>query len=300
MSVVKKVKGLIRKGTHIDAIKASEFHRGGRHIIGFPFDGTACFRKGTKLGPKAFREVSDGIESYSPYLNRDVADKRPFDLGDIPTFNTIKNVDKQFLKMTDFYRKMVSGLDLKKDDIKLFTIGGEHSIPFAPIEKYLESYPDLYIIHLDAHADLRDGYEGHHYSHASIIRRVLDIMGVGHSLIQYGIRSGTKEEYDYMRTNKTIITSREEFIRNVSAIPESRPIYLTLDIDFFDPAFVPGTGTPEPGGEDFHCLITLAKILEKKNFVGADLVELSPPLDITGNSNVFASKVFRELLLAMN
>ena len=187
----------------------------------------------------------------------------------------------------------------KRDGIKLLTLGGEHSISYAPIKKYLEDYSDLMLIHLDAHADLRDGYEGFHYSHASIIRRALDHFGDEHSLVQYGIRSGTKEEYAWMGEKGTLQRSREDFYSIIRSIPNDRPLYLTLDLDYFDPSFFPGTGTPEPGGEDFHSFIKLMKILRDKNFVGADVVELAPELDSSGNSSVFAAKVVRELSLLL-
>ena len=155
---------------------------------------------------------------------------------------------------------------------------------------------------MDAHADLRDGYEGFHYSHASIIRRALDHFGKDHGLVQYGIRSGTKNEYKWMREKGTLQTSKEDFFSVMRSIPKERPLYLTLDLDYFDPSYFPGTGTPEPGGEDFHSFIKLMKILRGKNIVGADVVELAPELDSSGNSSVFAAKVVREigLLLTQN
>ena len=124
-------------------------------------------------------------------------------------------------------------------------MGGEHSVSYFPIINYLEQHSDLLLIHLDAHADLRDGYQGFYYSHASIIRRVMDHFGPGHGLIQYGIRSGTKEEYQWMKNSGTLMRSREEFLHKIDTVHEERPIYLTLDLDFFDPAFLPGTGTPK-------------------------------------------------------
>jgi len=155
------------------------------------------------------------------------------------------------------------------------------------------------LLHLDAHADLRDGFLGYHYSHASIIRRSVDHFGPGHELIQYGIRSGTRDEYQWMKEHKTIRSSRKDFLDSVEAIAKDRPVYLTLDLDYFDPSFLPGTGTPEPGGEDFHSFVSLMKLLRQKNLVGADVVELSPQIDPTGNSDVFAAKIVRELLLVL-
>ena len=278
---------------------AKKLNANGFFLVGFGFDGTACFRKGAKLGPDAIREVSYGIEGYSPYLDKDLEDfDNIFDLGNI-VFQG-ETIEESYLKANETFFEMVSGYDLKRDQIRIITLGGEHSISYAPIKKYLEDYDDLVLLHLDAHADLRDGYEGYHYSHASIIRRSLDHFKSGHELIQYGIRSGTKEEYDYMKKNNTIMTSRIQLLEKLEAVPVDRPIYMTLDLDFFDPSFLPGTGTPEAGGEDFHFFIKLMKILDKKNFVGADIVELAPEIDSTGNSSVFATKVLRETILALS
>jgi len=267
------------------------------HILGFGFDGTACFRKGAVKGPDGIRDASDGIESFSPYLNADIDDIDFYDLGNLRLGTG--NIEDQWQGATDDFDRQFGDIDIDSHAIKLLTLGGEHSISYAPIRKYLETYPDLTLIHLDAHADLRDGYEGYHYSHASIIRRALDHFGADHNLIQYGIRSGTREEYEWMYNNKSLMQSRTEFLTKVEAIASETPIYLTLDLDYFDPSFFPGTGTPEPGGEDFHSFISLMKILRNKNIVGADVVELAPDIDSTGNSDVFAAKVVRELILAM-
>ncbi len=270
------------------------------HLIGFPFDGTACFRKGTRLGPNAIREISYGIELYSPYLNKDLEEPNYFDsVNDLGDLIVKDQSEKSWKEATDYFIDVFGKVPLKEKGVKVVTLGGEHSISYGPIKVYLEEYDDLVLIHLDAHADLRDGYEGYHYSHASIIRRSLDHFGDGHELIQYGIRSGTKEEYEYMQKHSTIKTSRNEFLESVRAIDDKRAVYLTLDLDYFDPSFFPGTGTPEPGGEDFHSFVALMKILQGKNLVGADIVELAPELDSSGNSAVFAAKVLREVLLAM-
>ncbi len=274
----------------------TEISEAGVYLIGFGFDGTASFRKGTKYGPAAIREVSEGVESYSPYLNLDLEDFPLFDLGDVE-FIESEDVEKVWFSGNESFEKKTSGLDFKKH--KLVTIGGEHSISYAPIKKYLEEFKDLVLIHLDAHADLRDGYLGFKYSHASIIRRVLDHFGNDHELIQYGIRSGTKEEFDWMKQNNTRAHSLESFIDKIKSIDPKRPVYLTFDLDFFDPGFFPGTGTPEPGGEDFHAFIKINKILSKLSLVGADITELSPELDSSGCSSVAATKVVREIVLGM-
>jgi agmatinase len=290
------------------AQKATALKPNSTYLVGFEFDGTACFRKGTKDGPNALREVSDGIESYSPYLNLDLEDVEFFDLGNLSDLGVkvaknesieVQNTTKWQVK-TDAFVNQFNHIDLVKQGIKILTIGGEHSISYAPITTYLKQNKNLVLLHLDAHADLRDGYEGYHYSHASIIRRVYDYFGPTHQLIQYGIRSGTKDEYQWMHKHESLVASRDAFLTKVKNIDNDTPIYLTLDLDYFDPSFFPGTGTPEPGGEDFHSFVSLCKILREKNFVGCDVVELAPNIDSTGNSSVFAAKVVRELILCMN
>ncbi|MFT5757004.1 MAG: agmatinase [Alteromonadaceae bacterium] len=276
------------------------------HIIGFEFDGTACFRKGTKAGPNALRDVSDGIESYSPYLDADLEDISFVDLGNLPIDLSLnvhseqRDVKIAYDQANKAFNTLFDDISLKENNIRILTLGGEHSISYAPIKKYLSDFPKLVILHLDAHADLRDGYLGYHYSHACIIRRITEHFGEHHQLIQYGIRSGTREEYQWMKDHQTLQKCRSDFLSRVEAIPNNTPIYLTLDLDYFDPSFFPGTGTPEPGGEDFHSLISLCKILRAKYFVGCDVVELSPEIDSTGNSDVFAAKVVRELLLCLD
>ncbi|MBU2918655.1 agmatinase [Psychrosphaera sp. F3M07] len=292
------------------SIEQSGIFRDTIHIVGFEFDGTACFRKGTKDGPNALREVSDGIESYSPYLDDDIDGISFVDLGNFKLHNLTEQpqlvdassefIESLWQKGTDDFVDLFSDVNLQQDNVKVLTLGGEHSISYAPIKTYLDQYDDLTLIHLDAHADLRDGYLGYHYSHASIIRRVVDHFGAGHELIQYGIRSGTKQEYVWMDENQTLIKDRTSFLKKIESIPSDRPIYLTLDLDYFDPCYFPGTGTPEPGGEDFHSFVSLCKILTNKNFVGCDVVELAPNIDASGNSDVFAAKVVRELILCLN
>ena len=288
-----------KENLFMSSIESNTLEKGRTHLVGFGFDGTACFRKGARLGPEAIRKASYGIETYSPYLQLDMEDQRPlFDLGDV-LVGKGSDQQKNWESGNQEFMKFLRSVDLKKDKVKVLTLGGEHSISYTPIKKYLEDFPELVVIHLDAHADLRDGYEGYHYSHASIIRRVLDCFGENHQLIQYGIRSGTKDEYKWMQEKGSLFKSREDFISVIRSLPAKTPLYLTLDLDYFDPSFFPGTGTPEPGGEDFHSFIKLVKVLKDKNLVGADVVELAPNIDSTGNSSVFAAKVVRESALLL-
>ncbi len=272
----------------------NEIQAKGIHIVGFEFDGTACFRKGTRLGPDDIRVYGKDIELYSPYLDMDLEEKNLFyDLGNL------KNPENYLEAIENFHSFLKrSSCDLEKQ--RFLFLGGEHSISYAPIVPYLEQFKDLVLIHLDAHADLRDGYEGYKYSHASIIKRVLDHFGKDHKLFQYGIRSGTKEEFSIMRSQNFLIDSLDSLCKKLQLLPDETPIYLTLDLDFFDPAYLPGTGTPEAGGETFHSFIKIMKILKTKKLVGADVVELAPEIDSSRNSSVFAVKVVREILLAMS
>jgi agmatinase len=274
---------------------SKELQNNSINIIGFPYDKTACFRKGTRFGPNDLREISDGLESYSPYLEKDLEDISYYDL-----LNLIEEHTNDWDSALKKFDELTNKKNLKQESIKLLGLGGEHSISYPFLKKYLSDFDDLLIIHLDAHADLRDGFEGYHYSHASIICRAHDHMTPKHSLMQYGIRSGTKDEFKWMHDNGTLYKSLSTFTEELNAVDPTRPIYLTLDLDFFDPAFLPGTGTPEAGGESFHSFISIVKLLNNKNLVGADVVELSPPLDQSGNSSIFASKVVRELILAMS
>ncbi len=268
------------------------------NIMGFGFDGTACFRKGTAIAPDAIRLVASDIESYSPYLDLDLEEAAPFyDLGNLVVHNT-GDAHNDYLAAHGRFAKLTGSLDFAADGIHLLTLGGEHSISYSAIAAYLQAYPDLLLLHLDAHADLRQEYQGYHYSHASIIRRCLDHFGPGHQLLQFGIRSGTRDEYAWMRGHKTLASSLEAFVEMIDGQPADRPIYLTLDLDYFDPAYMPGTGTPEPGGQDFLSFVRIVQALRRKRLVGADVVELSPPVDASGNSDVFATKVVRELILA--
>jgi agmatinase len=291
--LIREIEGLETARPFIGTDYAQAIFSNTTHLLGFCFDGTTSFRPGARFGPAALREASYGLEDYSPYLDKDTQDYNFVTMGDLPVYPS------KWHLTNDFFMEMTKDLDFKKDNIKWVVLGGEHSISYGPIVRHLENYPDLVVLHLDAHADLRDGYLEEKYSHASIIRRILDHFTEKNTLIQYGIRSSPRTEFQWMKDNGTLMQSLKECCEKLEAIPGDRPIYLTLDLDFFDPAFLPGTGTPEAGGEDFHGFMKILKILNRKNFVGADVVELAPMLDPTNNSACFASKVTREIMLAL-
>lgn len=276
---------------------AEKLQPGSLNIVGVCFDGTACFRKGASAGPAAIRRVAADIETYSPDLDRDLAEIDVFfDLGDLAVTAT-GDVEADWQAILAGFADLTGAMGAAD---RILALGGEHSISYPFIKKYLALFPDLVLLHLDAHADLRDGFQGYHYSHAAVIRRCLDHFGTNQQLGQFGIRSGTKDEFGWMRANHTLHANLPDFLDYLQELPADRPIYLTLDLDFFDPAFLPGTGTPEAGGDNFQSFMAIIKVLKDKHLVGADVVELAPTLDPTGNSEVFATKVVRELILAFH
>jgi agmatinase len=289
------------------SIPANSLKEGKINLIGFPFDGTACFKKGARLAPDTIREHLQHIESYSPYLNKDLLEIEPIaDVGNIaflkePIDYTNKElIDLTWLNSQSTFAKLTENFNLKSPKTRMLCLGGEHSISINPISLYLKNYDNLVLLHLDAHADLRDSWNDFAYSHASIIKNCINLFGKNHQLIQYGIRSGTKEEFEWMKKNNTRILHIDALIEKIISLPQHTPVYMTLDLDFLDPGIFPGTGTPEAGGESFHNLIRIFKALNNKNLLAADIVELSPNIDETGISNIVATTVFRELLLLLS
>ncbi len=294
------VVGQKKSPLYFGARPADRLMAGSLNIVGVGYDGTACFRKGAAQGPDAIRRVSSQLESYSPSLDLDLVEIPVYyDLGNLKVSQS-DNKDADCSKVHNAFAGLTRGIDLQKNHTRLLALGGEHSISYPFVSKCLQTYPYLVLIHLDAHADLRDGYEGHHFSHASIIRRCLDEFGPYHQLAQYGIRSGTREEFAWMRQEKTLFDSFARFSVWLHELSRKQPLYLTVDLDYFDPAILPGTGTPEADGEDFRSFLEILAILRSKNLVGADVVELAPAIDPTGNSAIFAAKIVRELILAFH
>lgn len=260
-------------------------------LFGAPFDSTTSYRPGTRFGSRAARSESYGLESYSPYQDRDLLDSSVFDSGDIelPFGDCAKA-----LSMIEERAAAILEADKRP-----FMIGGEHLVTLGAVRAVAERYPDLHIIHFDAHADLRDDYLGQKLSHACVLRRCHDMLGDGR-IFQFGIRSGDREEFawgkDHVSTNKF---NFEGLAACVEAL-KGKPVYLTVDLDVLDPSVFPGTGTPEPGGVSFDALreaVTL--VCANANIVACDVNELSPHYDQSGISTAAACKVIREMLLAM-
>lgn len=259
-------------------------------IFGVPFDGTASYRPGTRFGPSAIRQEMYGIETYSPYLDRDLSDYKICDLGDMSmNFGDTKAVLEKI---------KYEAASILNDDKKIVVIGGEHLVSLPLIEAYIEKYPDLHVIQFDAHADLRDEFMGEKYSHATVMRRVFEKLNGG--LWQFGIRSGAKSEFEFADNNTHISRFDLRGIKEAAYKIGSKPVYITLDIDVLDPSIMPGTGTPEAGGISFVELMVGIRALSGLNIVGADIVELSPHYDQSGVSTSVACKALRELLLVLS
>ena len=260
-------------------------------VFGAPFDGTTSFRPGTRFGPQAIRNDFYGIESYSPLLNKDLEDFKLYDAGDLVLpFGNTKNA-------LNMIKEQVSDI-LNKGKFP-FLLGGEHLVSLPAIESIYAKYENLRIIHLDAHTDLRDDYLGEKYSHSTVMRRVWDLVG-DEKIYQFGIRSGTKEEFSWSELGHTYINKYDLYgIDTVIEQIKKYPIYITIDLDVLDPSLFPGTGTPEAGGISYKELEKLFTSISQLNVVGADIVELSPHLDASGVSTAVACKVIREMILSI-
>lgn len=257
-------------------------------LFGVPFDGTTSFRPGTRFGPAAVREVSGGLETYDPQLDLDLEDLAFADLGAVDiSFGAPEPVVAAVRAATE----QVLALGLAP-----LMLGGEHSISSGAVAAVAGRHPDLVLVQLDAHADLRHQWLGSQHSHACAMRRCLEVLPSG-ELRQIAIRSGTREEFAELRQSGRLVAIEQmaEALRPL----RGQPLYLTVDLDWFDPAVLPGTGTPEPGGFLWSHFAALVEELRHHNLVAADVVELAPMLDPTGVSSVLAAKVTRSLLLLL-
>lgn len=261
-------------------------------LFGAPFDSTTSFRPGTRFGSSAVRRESFGLESYSPYQDKDLLDSRIMDSGDLELcFGDTE------LALKDIQCRAE---EILKDGKIPFMIGGEHLVTLGAFRAVAAKYPDIHIIHFDAHADLRQDYLGAELSHACVLRRCWDIVGDGR-IHQFGIRSGDREEFrwgaSHVETRKFDFEGLGETIEAL----QDKPVYFTLDLDVMDPSVFPGTGTPEPGGVSFDKLRQAATLVcQKAHVVGCDVNELSPHYDQSGASTAAACKIIREMLLALS
>lgn len=269
----------------------AEYDKSSIVVFGAPFDSTTSFRPGTRFASQVMRGESWGLESYSPYQDLDLYDFNIFDGGEIEL--PFGNSEGALALIEDFSTKVV-------EDGKIpAMIGGEHLVTLGAFKGVFKKYPDVHVIHFDAHADLREDYLGQKLSHATVIHRVWDLVG-DNKIFQFGIRSGEKEEFlwakDHVYTNKFNCDTLDYALERV----KDKPVYVTIDLDVLDPSVFPGTGTPEPGGIQFNELLNSILKLRGLNIVGFDINELSPQYDQTGASTAVACKVLREMLLVAN
>ena len=261
-------------------------------LFGAPFDSTTSFRPGTRFAPHAVRSESFGLETYSPVLDRDLEDIGVFDSGDIEL--CIGSAMKALDQISERTATILA------DNKIPFMIGGEHLVTLGAFREVFRKYPDVHIIHFDAHTDLRDQYLDVKLSHACVIRRCHDLTGDGR-IHQFGIRSGERPEWQWARAGHTDLhpfsfDGLAETVKGLGNVP----VYFTIDLDVMDPSVFPGTGTPEYGGVTFKQLTeAIYTVCNSCKIVGLDVNELCPPYDQSGASTAAACKIVRELLLSL-
>lgn len=268
----------------------AEYEKADIVMFGVPFDGTTSFRPGTRFGPSAIRNESFGIETYSPYCDRDLTNQMVFDAGDLEI--PFGNTERMLSMVTDFTKQIL-------DDHKLpVMLGGEHLVTLGTVRAVAKQYPDLHIIHLDAHTDLREEYLGETLSHSTVMKRIWDIVGDGR-IHQFGIRSGERYEFEFAKVHTNLHKfNLHDFEAEIKQL-KGKPIYFSLDLDILDPSIFCGTGTPEAGGVSFQELLNAVLKLSDLNVVGCDINELSPHYDQSGTSTAVACKITREILLQL-
>jgi agmatinase len=268
----------------------SDFEDADIVLFGAPFDGTTSFRPGTRFGPSAIRNESFGIETYSPYQDRDLTDLNVCDIGDLEfPFGNIQQV------LTSIEQTTKTILDAGKIPVML---GGEHLITLASVSAVLKKHPDLCLIHFDAHTDLRDDYLGEKLSHSTVMRRIWEKVGDGR-IYQFGIRSGEKHEFSFAKEHTILQKFNLHGFESLINTLQGKPVYVSLDLDVLDPSIFPGTGTPEAGGVTFSDLLNAIFQLNPLNVVACDINELSPVYDQSGVSTAVACKLVREILLTL-
>lgn len=268
----------------------NEYGESGIVVFGAPFDSTTSFRPGTRFASHTMRGESYGLETYSPYQDKDLEDLAIFDGGDLEL--CFGDTEKALAAIESYTTRVL------RDNKRPVMIGGEHLVTLGAVRAVARKYPELHVVHFDAHADLRDDYLGAPLSHATVLHRVWDIIGDGR-IYQFGIRSGERSEFQWAKEHVSTQKFNFEGLAEVVEKLQGQPVYFTLDLDVLDPSVFPGTGTPESGGVSFMELLEAIRKVSQLNLVGCDINELSPVYDQSGASTAVACKVLRELLLAM-
>jgi agmatinase len=279
---------------HLDAADAA-FERAGVVVVPVPFDGTTCYRPGTREGPQAIIDASRNLELYDAELRLS-----PYQVG-IHTLRAVEIINGDARAMVDRVDTVTE--QLLRAGKWVLTLGGDHLVAIGAIRAHVRRFPGLSVLQFDAHADLRDEYEGARYSAATVMRRTLDVCS---HIAQVGIRSLSEPEARLVAERRipqwlaadihrhTTNHSTQWHTEVLDALRDD--VYVTFDIDCFDPSLVPGTGTPEPGGLGWYDAVDLlAAVAAHKRIVGADVVELSPLLE--GHvSPVVAAKLAYKLI----
>ncbi len=246
-------------------------------VLPVPYEGAISYLGGTKEGPRAIIRASLEIETWDEDLKIDLLDRVKFTTLDY--FEpVVKGPKYMFFAIYDYLKKTLSPEDF------LLTLGGDHSIALAPIKFYRDIYPDLVIIHIDAHADLRDEFQGSKYSHGCVMARVREM---GLKIIQVGIRSLCREESIKIHSDPHITTffagdilkiHPDIVAEKIATVVGNAPLYISLDVDGLDPSLLPGTGTPEPGGIPFLWIYSFWRYFfaHHVSLVGMDVCELAP------------------------
>ena len=260
-------------------------------LFGAPYDCTTSFRPGTRFASAAIRRESYGLELYSPYQGKELTDRKIFDGGDL---ELPFGAPEPMLRMIE-----KQAATILKDGKRPFMLGGEHLVTLGAVRAAVKKFPDLHILHFDAHADLRDDYLGQKLSHACVLRKCHELVGDG-KIYQFGIRSGDKSEFDWGKEHVFTRLFDFEGLDGALRALAGKPVYLTVDLDVLDPSVFPGTGTPEPGGVSFDVLRkAVTDACSALNVVAADVNELSPHYDASGASTAVACKIVREMLIAL-
>lgn len=273
-------------------VGAREASRWDAQVVGFPYEATASFRGGTRFAPNAIRELSESIETYSPYRDRDLeTDLTLVDRGNV----LIEEPLALFPEHLNAVRRFCARLKAEAS-FTLF-LGGEHTSTLAFIAEEDVADPRFRLLVLDAHTDLRPSYQGSAFSHAAWARRALEWLGPERLLIA-GARSGLREEFALAREHGIWVRTAEEAVERIRDWPEDTRVHLSLDIDVLDLSLVPGTGNPEPCGWKVEDVLRVLEALRPFAVPSADLVEYSPPHDPAGATGILAAFLAREMILA--
>ena len=242
-------------------------------VVPFGLEKTVSYGGGTKNGPKEIIKASHQVELYDEELNCEPYKK--IGIKTLKPFKIDKNIKKALNKMSKINQEIL--------DKNLFpiTFGGEHSITPGCIDPFTKKFKDICLLHFDAHADLRESYNGEKFSHASAIRRCLDYSNV--SVISFGIRNISQSEIPFLKKNSSridIFWAKDKSkwdLNKFKKLIKNKTVYLTFDVDGLDSSIMPATGTPEPGGLLWDETLSIIKIAAKNSkIVGADINELAP------------------------